>query len=133
MKIYLIQITWISQAPLGYRYFQIGCIFVEYDLFNITNLKQNLTYIGFGIIFRQFYINFSRQEHQIELLYVSINSRDSQVSAYTPFHFSFTIPSSHFYYFQPFINGFCILCIWRYFHEIGMKNQNLTDFFWYEI
>jgi len=41
------------------------------------------------IIFTQFYSNFSRQEHQI---YVSINSRDSQVSAYTPFHFSFTVP-----------------------------------------
>ena len=44
----------------------------------------------FGIILTQFYINFSRQEHQLELLYVSINSWDSQVSSNT-FHFSFTV------------------------------------------
>ena len=34
---------------------------------NSTNLIQNLTYIRFGILLTQFYINFSRQEHQIEL------------------------------------------------------------------
>ena len=48
--------------------------------------------IVFGIILTQFCINFSRQEHQIDVLYVSFNSWDSQVSAYTPFHFSFTVP-----------------------------------------
>ena len=32
----------------------------------------------------QFYVNFSRQEHQIDVLYVSFNSQDSQVSVYTP-------------------------------------------------
>ena len=37
------------------RCFQIGCVFVEYDLFNTTNLIQNLTYIRFGIILTQFY------------------------------------------------------------------------------
>ena len=40
----------------------------------------------------QFYINFLRQEHQIEVFYVSFNVWDSQVSSYTPFHFSFTVP-----------------------------------------
>ena len=40
-------------------------------------------YIRFGIILTQFYINFSRQ--------------DSQVSAYTPFHFSFTVPLIYFF------------------------------------
>ena len=45
----------------------------------------------FGIILTQFYINFSRQEHQIDVLYVSFKTCDSQVSAYTPFHFSFTV------------------------------------------
>ena len=49
-------------------------------------------YIRFGIILTQFYINFSRQEHQIGVLYESFNSWDSQVSSYTPFHFSFTVP-----------------------------------------
>ena len=37
-------------------------------------------------------MNFSRQEHQIDVLYVSFNAWDSQVSSYTPFHFSFTVP-----------------------------------------
>ena len=35
-----------GSTPLEYRRFQIGCVFVEYDLFNITNLIQNLTYIS---------------------------------------------------------------------------------------
>ena len=38
--------------------------------------------------------HFSRQEHQIDVLYVSFNTWDSQVSSYTPFHFSFTVPLS---------------------------------------
>ena len=41
-----------SQAPVGYSSFQIGCIFVEYDLFNTTSLIRNLIYIRFGIILR---------------------------------------------------------------------------------
>ena len=49
-------------------------------------------YIRFGIILTQFYINFSRQEHQIDVIQVSFKTWDSQVSAYTPFHFSFTVP-----------------------------------------
>ena len=49
-------------------------------------------YIRFGIILTQFYINFSRQEHQIDVFWVSFKTWDSQVSAYTPFHFSFTVP-----------------------------------------
>ena len=36
-----------NKAPLGYRRFQIGCEFVEYDLFYTTNLIQNRTYIRF--------------------------------------------------------------------------------------
>ena len=35
----------------------------------------------------QFYINFSRQEHQIDVLYVSFNPLDSRGSSYTTFHF----------------------------------------------
>ena len=45
-----------------------------------------------AVYWSQFYINFSRQEHQIDFLYVSFKTWDSQVSAYTPFHFSFTVP-----------------------------------------
>ena len=37
----------------------------------------------------QFYTNFSKQEHQID---VSFNAWDSQVLSYTPFHFSFIVP-----------------------------------------
>ena len=46
--------------------FQIWSAFVEYDLFNITNLMYKIiTYKRFGIILTQFYMNISRQEHQI--------------------------------------------------------------------
>ena len=79
---------------MGYRRFQIGCVFVEYDLFNfyITTFIQNWIYMNFRINFTQFYINFSRQEHLIDVAYVTSNAWDSQVSSYTPFHFSFTVP-----------------------------------------
>ena len=50
-------------ATVGYSNFQIGCIFVEYDRI----------YIRFGIILTQFYINFSRQEHPIDVLYILLN------------------------------------------------------------
>ena len=63
-----------DRVSLGYRRFQIGCVIVEYDLFNTTNLIRNLIYIRFGIILTQFYINFLRQEHQIDVvLYVLFN------------------------------------------------------------
>ena len=77
-----------SQAPAGYNYFQIGCVFVKYGLFNITTFIQNLIYIRSGIILTRFYIKFSRQEHQIAVLYVSFNACDSQVSSYSPLNFS---------------------------------------------
>ena len=61
---------------MGYSSFEIGCVFVEYDLFNTTTLIQNLIYIyvRFDIIWTQFHINFSRQEHQIDVLNVSFNA-----------------------------------------------------------
>ena len=40
----------------------------------------------------QFYINFSRQKHQKDVLNVLFNAWDSQVSFYTPFHFSLSVP-----------------------------------------
>ena len=42
-----------SQAPVRYRRFQIGCIIVEYGLFNTTTFIQNLIYIRVGIILTQ--------------------------------------------------------------------------------
>ena len=80
-------------GSVGYSSFQIGCVIVEYCLFNTTTLIRNPINIRFGIILTQFYINFSRQEHQIDVLYVTFKTWDSQVSAYTPFHLSFTAPS----------------------------------------
>jgi len=53
---------------VGYNRFQIGWVIVEYDLFNATTFIQNLTYVRFGIIFTQFYVNFSRQEHKIDVI-----------------------------------------------------------------
>ena len=46
----------------------IGCIIVEYDLFNATTFIQNLTFVCFGIISTQFYVNFLRQKHIINVL-----------------------------------------------------------------
>ena len=58
----------------------------------IRDTDVYLAYIRFGIILTQFYVNFSRQEHHIDVLYVSFNAWISQVSSYTAFHFSFTAP-----------------------------------------
>ena len=57
------------QVAVRYSHFQIGCVIDEYDLFNATTFTQNLTYVLFGIILTQFYVNFSRQEHKIDVLY----------------------------------------------------------------
>ena len=46
----------------------IGCIIVEYDLFNTTTFIQNLAYARFSIILTQFYVNFLRQKHIINVL-----------------------------------------------------------------
>ena len=59
---------------MRYNRFQIGCVFVEYELFNATTFIQNLTYILFGIILTKFYVNFSKQERKINVLYVSFKT-----------------------------------------------------------
>ena len=71
---------------------------------NLLIFLYNCTYMNFRINLTQFYINFSRQEHQIAVLYVLFNAWDSQVSFYTPFHFSFTVPLIYplsFFFYSP--------------------------------
>ena len=71
-----------------------GCVFAEYYLFKPTIFIQNFIYIHFRIILTQFYINFSRQEHQIELLWV-LSRSISKMLRFQPiplFNFSFTVP-----------------------------------------
>jgi len=63
-----------SQASVGYNRFHIGCVFVEYDLFISATFVQNSLHMNFGVNLIQFYINFSRQEHQIDVLYVSFSA-----------------------------------------------------------
>ena len=46
--------------------------------------------MNFRINLTQFYINISRQEHQIDVLYVSINAWDSQVLSYTLLFFLYS-------------------------------------------
>ena len=58
---------------MGYRRFQIDFVFVEFDLFNATTFIQNCIFMNFRINLTQFYINFSKQEHQIELSLVAIS------------------------------------------------------------
>ena len=59
---------------MGYSSFQIGCVIVEYGLLNTTTFIPKRIYIRFGIILTEFYINFSRQEHQIDVLNVSFKT-----------------------------------------------------------
>ena len=63
-------------------WFRICGIWSDY---NITTFIQNCTYMNFRINLTQFYMNFLRQEHQIDVLYGSFNAWDSQVSSYTSF------------------------------------------------
>ena len=50
------------------------CVFAEYDLFKPSIFIQNFYICIIFFNLTQFYINFSKQEHQIELLWVLINS-----------------------------------------------------------
>ena len=52
---------------MGYNGFQIVCVFAEYDLFKPTTSIQHFIYIDFRIILTQFYVNLSRQKHQIDV------------------------------------------------------------------
>ena len=45
VSVCIIEANLSFQALLGYRSFQIGCIFAEYDLFKTLNLIPNLTYL----------------------------------------------------------------------------------------
>ena len=75
------EILWFPRDIIVFRLFAY--------LLYIICLNQLLLYktsyiYRFSYILTQFYINFSRQEHQIDVLYVSFNAWDSQVSSYTP-------------------------------------------------
>ena len=50
---------------LGYNRFQIGCVIL--NMICATTFIQNLTYVRFGIILTQFYVNFSSQNHKIDV------------------------------------------------------------------
>ena len=67
--------------------------YLKFYLFNGWNLPlmERLEKVGTcpALVF---FINFSRQEHKIDVLYISFKPWDSQVSSYTPFYFSFTVP-----------------------------------------
>ena len=49
----------------GISLFHIGCVIVVYHLFKTTTFIQNCIYMNFRIKLTPFFINFSRQEHQI--------------------------------------------------------------------
>ena len=131
---------------MGYSSFQIGYVIFEYGLFNTTTFIQNLIYIRFGIILTEFYINFSTQEHQLDVLYVLFKTWDSQVSAYTPFHFSFTVPlKAKFWGPMAFFNRFasCDFLIpakhlfphWTFqpFTDPGCCPESLLDSLFYNV
>ena len=55
----------LQLAFSGISSFLDWLLIAEYDLFKPTTFLQNCIYINFCIDLTQFYINFSRQEHQI--------------------------------------------------------------------
>ena len=56
------------------------------------NFFTKLHIYEFSYKFDTVLYQFSRQERQIDVLYVSLNAWDSPVSSYTPSHLSFTVP-----------------------------------------
>ena len=82
--------TWDSQVSVGY----IRLVLYLWNLICLITFIQICIYMNFRINLTQFYINFSRQKHQIDILYVSFNAWDPQFPSYTLFHFSFTVPLS---------------------------------------
>ena len=81
----------ITVANLSFSGFSrislFGCVTAEYGLFNTTNLIQNLIYIRFGINLTQY--QFLETGY---MSYILFNFWASKVSAYTSFHFFFTVP-----------------------------------------
>ena len=67
------------------------CLILLQLLYTISHI-----YVNFRINLTQIYIIFLRQEHQIEVLNVSLNAWNSHVHSYTPFHFPFTVPLTTF-------------------------------------
>ena len=66
----------------------IGTIY-KYDLFNTTILIQNLVNICFCIFMTQFYINFLRQEHQIDVLMSYMYPLTPKILRFHPISLSF--------------------------------------------
>ena len=54
-------------------------------------IRKYVLLISFGMILTQFYVNFSRQEHQIDVLQVSVQLLGFSVFSLYPFYFSFTV------------------------------------------
>ena len=71
-----LNLKYFGTSALDDPNFHICSLFVEYDLFKtlIQIAHEIYIYMSFGITLTQFYINFLRQKHQIELILVAINS-----------------------------------------------------------
>jgi len=73
-------------------FFKLFAYLMKMNCWNLL-LLYKIVYIWIFVKFWQRFISIS-QDNQIDVLYVSFNAWDSQVSSYTPFHFSFTVPLS---------------------------------------
>ena len=79
---------------VGYTRFQIGCVFVEYDLFKPTTFIQNCIY-EFSDNFDTCYISISRDRNIRKMSYMYRSSPEIlRYHPIPPFHFSFTVPSN---------------------------------------
>ena len=87
--------------------------------------KLNI-YMNFRINLTKFYINFLRQKHQIDILYVSFNAWESQVSFYTPFH-SFIYPLSFILYPLSFFLNFFIINLFLHIYSILYKSSRFKQ------
>jgi len=86
------QPIWKRQYPTGawesqtyYNFFYFAFLI---DIIVILQLLCKNAYMHFRKYLTQFYINFSRQEHPIDVIKLLLNSWDSK---YTLFLFSFTV------------------------------------------
>ena len=73
-----------------YLCFHGGCIFAEYDLFKSTISIQNCIYMNFRINLTQFSCISISRDSNIDITFMGHDQ--DWLSAYTPFHFSFTVP-----------------------------------------
>ena len=110
---------------MGYRRFKIGCVFAKYDLFKPTIFIQHSINVHFCINLTQFYINFLRPEHQVELYGSRSTPKMLRFQPIPSFSFMLSIVSLMSIDLQHFSN---IYSSWNIcnFYELGSPIRPIT-------